>query len=73
MATLSLAALPRLRFAVKLGMALLSHFRQGRKLYVLPDDQGVIDARRSLAPDPKSVERGVEQSLIMFCPLVMDM
>lgn len=29
----------------------------GRKLYALPDDQSVIDARRSLAADPKSVER----------------
>jgi tetratricopeptide (TPR) repeat protein len=29
----------------------------GRKLYALPDDQNVIDARRSLAADPKSVER----------------
>ena len=29
----------------------------GRKLYALPDDQAVIDARKSLAEDPKSVER----------------
>jgi tetratricopeptide (TPR) repeat protein len=29
----------------------------GRKLYALPDDQSVIDARRSLAADPESVER----------------
>ena len=29
----------------------------GRELYALPDDQNVIDARKSLAADPKSVER----------------
>jgi tetratricopeptide (TPR) repeat protein len=29
----------------------------GRKLYALPDDQGVIDARKSLAAEPKNVER----------------
>jgi tetratricopeptide (TPR) repeat protein len=34
----------------------------GRKLYALPDDQGVIDARKSLAADPKSVERVLQLS-----------
>lgn len=29
----------------------------GRKLYALPDDQGVIDARRALTADPKNAER----------------
>src|SRR6202034_476879 len=29
----------------------------GRKLYALPDDQSVIDARKSLAAEPKNVER----------------
>lgn len=29
----------------------------GRKLYALPDDQSVVDARNNLAGDPKSVER----------------
>lgn len=29
----------------------------GRKLYALPDDQRVIDARKNLAADPKSIER----------------
>ncbi len=30
--------------------------RLGRQLFALPDDQGVIDARNSLAADPKSVD-----------------
>jgi tetratricopeptide (TPR) repeat protein len=34
----------------------------GRKLYVLPDDESVIDARKSLAADPKSVERVLQLS-----------
>jgi tetratricopeptide (TPR) repeat protein len=34
----------------------------GRKLYALPDDQSVIDARRSLAADPKSVQRVLQLS-----------
>ena len=34
----------------------------GRKLYALPDDAKVIDARRSLAADPKSVERVLQLS-----------
>jgi tetratricopeptide (TPR) repeat protein len=34
----------------------------GRKLYALPDDQSVIDARKSLAADPKSVERVLQLS-----------
>ena len=29
----------------------------GRKLYALPDDQGLIDARKSLAADPENVDR----------------
>jgi tetratricopeptide (TPR) repeat protein len=29
----------------------------GRKLYALPDDQSVIDARKALAAEPKNVER----------------
>jgi len=29
----------------------------GRKLYALPDDQSAIDARKSLAAEPKNVER----------------
>jgi tetratricopeptide (TPR) repeat protein len=34
----------------------------GRKLYALPDDESVIDARKSLAADPKSVERVLQLS-----------
>jgi tetratricopeptide (TPR) repeat protein len=34
----------------------------GRKLYSLTDDQSVIDARNSLAADPKSVERVLQLS-----------
>jgi len=34
----------------------------GRKLYALPDDQNVIEARKNLAADPKSVERVLQLS-----------
>jgi tetratricopeptide (TPR) repeat protein len=34
----------------------------GRKLYSLPDDENVISARKSLAADPKSVERVLQLS-----------
>jgi tetratricopeptide (TPR) repeat protein len=34
----------------------------GRKLYSLPDDESVINARKSLAADPKNVERVLELS-----------
>jgi tetratricopeptide (TPR) repeat protein len=34
----------------------------GRKLYALPDDKSVIDAHKSLAADPKSVERVLQLS-----------
>jgi tetratricopeptide (TPR) repeat protein len=34
----------------------------GRNLYALPDDARVIDARKSLAADPKSVERVLQLS-----------
>jgi tetratricopeptide (TPR) repeat protein len=34
----------------------------GRKLYALPDDKNVIDARNSLAADPKRVERVLQLS-----------
>ena len=34
----------------------------GRKLYALPDDESVIDARKSLATGPKSVERVLQLS-----------
>jgi len=34
----------------------------GRKLYALPDDQKVIDARKSLAEDPKNVDRLLQLS-----------
>jgi tetratricopeptide (TPR) repeat protein len=34
----------------------------GRALYAQPDDQGVIDARKSLADSPKSVERVLKLS-----------
>jgi tetratricopeptide (TPR) repeat protein len=34
----------------------------GRKLYSLPDDESVIAARKSLAADPKSVERVLQLS-----------
>ena len=34
----------------------------GRKLYALPDDQGVIDARKSLAADPKNIDRVLKLS-----------
>jgi tetratricopeptide (TPR) repeat protein len=36
--------------------------RLGRKLYALPDDQGVIDARKNLAADPKNVARVLQLS-----------
>ena len=34
----------------------------GRKLYALPDDQAVIDARKKLTADPTSVERVLQLS-----------
>ena len=34
----------------------------GRKLYALPDDENVINARKSLAADPKSVDRVLQLS-----------
>jgi len=34
----------------------------GRKLYALPDDESVINVRKSLASDPKSVERVLQLS-----------
>lgn len=34
----------------------------GRKLYSLPDDESVVNARKSLAADPKSVERVLQLS-----------
>jgi tetratricopeptide (TPR) repeat protein len=34
----------------------------GRKLYSLPDDESVINARKSLAADPKNVERVLQLS-----------
>jgi tetratricopeptide (TPR) repeat protein len=34
----------------------------GRKLYALPDDQSVLDARKKLAADPKSVDRVLQLS-----------
>jgi tetratricopeptide (TPR) repeat protein len=34
----------------------------GRKLYALPDDQSVIDARKNLAADPKNVDRVLQLS-----------
>jgi hypothetical protein len=34
----------------------------GRKLYSLPDDERVIDARKSLAADPNNVERVLQLS-----------
>jgi tetratricopeptide (TPR) repeat protein len=34
----------------------------GRKLYALPDDENVINARKSLAADPKNVERVLQLS-----------
>src|ERR1039458_505078 len=34
----------------------------GRKLYALPDDESVIDARKSLAADPKSAEHVLQLS-----------
>jgi tetratricopeptide (TPR) repeat protein len=34
----------------------------GRKLYALPDDQSVIDARKRLAADPKNVDRVLQFS-----------
>jgi tetratricopeptide (TPR) repeat protein len=36
----------------------------GRKLYALPDDDGVINARKSLAADPKNVERVLKLSKV---------
>ena len=34
----------------------------GRKLYALPDDQGVVDARKNLAADPRNVDRVLQLS-----------
>jgi hypothetical protein len=34
----------------------------GRKLYALPDDQSVIDARKGLVADPKNVDRVLQLS-----------
>jgi tetratricopeptide (TPR) repeat protein len=34
----------------------------GRKLYALPDDEKVIDARKSLAEDPKNIDRLLQLS-----------
>jgi cytochrome c-type biogenesis protein CcmH/NrfG len=34
----------------------------GRKLYALPDDKNVIDARKSLAADPQNVDRVLQLS-----------
>ena len=34
----------------------------GRRLYALPDDQSVIDARKNLAADPKNVDRVLQLS-----------
>jgi tetratricopeptide (TPR) repeat protein len=34
----------------------------GRKLYALPDDQSVIDARKGLAADPKNIDRVLQLS-----------
>jgi tetratricopeptide (TPR) repeat protein len=34
----------------------------GRKLYALPDDAKILDARKSLAADPKSIERVLQLS-----------
>jgi tetratricopeptide (TPR) repeat protein len=34
----------------------------GRKLYALADDQSVVDARKSFAADPKSVDRALQLS-----------
>ena len=34
----------------------------GRKLYALPDDQSVIEARKNLAADPKNVDRVLQLS-----------
>ena len=34
----------------------------GRKLYALPDDQNIVDARKKLAADPTSVERVLQLS-----------
>ncbi len=34
----------------------------GRKLYALPDDESVIEARKSLAADPRNVERVLQLS-----------
>ncbi len=36
----------------------------GRKLYALPDDDSVINARKSLAADPKNVERVLQLSKV---------
>ena len=34
----------------------------GRKLYALPDDQSVVDARKNLAADPRNVDRVLQLS-----------
>ena len=36
----------------------------GRKLYALPDDGSVINARKSLAADPKNLERVLQLSKV---------
>jgi tetratricopeptide (TPR) repeat protein len=55
-ATLSLAAQVHAQGTLELTTEL------GRKLYALPDDQTVIDARKVLAADPKNVELVIKLS-----------
>ena len=63
MATFSLAAqLPSQNGAEAGHGALELTSGLGRKLYALPDDVNVINARKSLAADPKSVERVLQLS-----------
>ena len=63
MATFSLAAQLPSQIGAEAGHGALEVTSGlGRKLYALPDDESVIDARKNLAADPKNVERVLQLS-----------
>jgi len=63
MATFSLAAQLPSQLGAEAGHGALEITSGlGRKLYALPDDESVIDARKNLAADAKSVERVLQLS-----------
>jgi tetratricopeptide (TPR) repeat protein len=62
MATFGLTAHPASQASAQEHGALEVTSGLGRKLYALPDDQSVIDARKNLATDPKNVDRILQLS-----------